>query len=383
MTESIDISVVMPCLNEIKTLPICIKKAMDSFKRLGLSGEVVVADNGSSDGSVELARSLGARVVHETEKGYGSALKKGISEAYGKYIIMGDADDSYDFAEIGPFVEALNGGADFVMGSRMRGRIEKGAMPALHRYLGTPVLTWISNIFFGLRFSDNNCGMRAFTKKAYEKMHLVTSGMEFASEMIIKASKARLKTAEVPINYHKDKRGRKPHLRSFNDGWRHLRFMLLFSPVHLFLLPGTLLFILGCIPLILLSRGALVIGGVTFEYHYMIAGSVLMLIGIQIINLGIGAKIFSQSAHLDEGDKIIEFVSKHFTLEKGILAGLLIFLTGCSIFFYIFAFWLTHSFAFDAYHMIRPAIMALTLTVLGLQFIFNAFFLSLFYIRIK
>jgi glycosyltransferase involved in cell wall biosynthesis len=381
--KAYEISVVMPCLNESRTLGICIKKALDSFKRLGVNGEVIVSDNGSTDNSVELARSLGARVVFETEKGYGSALRKGISEASGEYIIMGDADDSYDFSDLEPFVKALNGGADFVMGSRMKGRIEKGAMPMLHRYLGTPVLTWVSNLFFGLKLSDNNCGMRAFTKKAYEKMHLVTSGMEFASEMIIKAAKARLKTVEVPISYYKDKRGRKPHLRSFSDGWRHLRFMLLFSPIHLFVLPGTVLIALGFIPLILLFRGPLIIGGATFDYHYMIAGSVLVLIGIQIVNLGISARIFSRAAHLEEEDKLIDLFNRHFTLEKGIVAGLAILLLGVLIFVYILMFWVTHSFSFAVGEMTRPAIMALTLTILGFQVIFNAFFLSLFYIKIK
>jgi glycosyltransferase involved in cell wall biosynthesis len=378
-----DVSVVMPCLNESRTLGICIKKALDSFKRLGVNGEVIVSDNGSTDNSAELARSLGARVVFETEKGYGSALRKGISEADGTYIIMGDADDSYDFSDLEPFVKALNGGADFVMGTRMKGRIEKGAMPMLHRYLGTPVLTWVSNLFFGLKLSDNNCGMRAFTKKAYEKMHLVTSGMEFASEMIIKAAKARLKTVEVPISYYKDKRGRKPHLRSFSDGWRHLRFMLLFSPIHLFVLPGTVLIVLGFIPLIMLFRGPLIIGGATFDYHYMIAGSVMVLIGIQIVNLGISARIFSRAAHLEEEDKLIDFFNRHFTLEKGIVTGLAILLSGVLIFLYILMFWATHSFSFAVGEMTRPAIMALTLTILGFQVIFNAFFLSLFYIKIK
>lgn len=326
------VSVVIPCLNEAKTIGICIKKAVGSFKRLGLDGEVVVADNGSTDNSIEVAKSLGARVVYQPKKGYGSALMKGISEATGKFIIMGDADDSYDFSDIEPFIKALKGGADFVMGTRTKGCIEKGAMPFLHRYLGTPILTWISNLFFGLKLSDNNCGMRAFTKDAYERMHLVTSGMEFASEMVIKSAKANLKITEVPIKYCKDKRERRPHLRSFSDGWRHLRFMLLFSPTHLFVLPGVVLLLTGFVPLILLSKGPLVLFGATFNYHYMVVGSALVLIGIQVINLGIGAKIFSRSAHLDESDKVIEFFNRHFTLEKGVILGLVILLFGLLIF---------------------------------------------------
>lgn len=383
MNKEYDLSVVMPCLNESNTLGICVKKAMDSFRHLGLNGEVIIADNGSTDNSVELARSLGARVVFEAEKGYGSALRRGIGEAKGAYIMMGDADDSYDFSNLEPYIKALNGGADFVMGSRIRGRIDNGAMPALHRYLGTPVLTFISNLFFGLRLTDNNCGMRAFTKEAYKKMHLVTSGMEFASEMIIKSAKAGLKTVEVPINYYKDKRGRKPHLRSFSDGWRHLRFMLLFSPTHLFVMPGIALIVSGFLPLLLLFRGPLIIGGAIFDYHYMIAGSVLVLVGIQILNLGISAKVFSSTAHLDEGGRIIEFVNKYFTLERGILGGLCILSLGVLIFAYILTFWAAHAFSFAVGEMTRPAILALTLTILGMQVIFNAFFLSLFYIKTK
>lgn len=226
-----DLTIVMPCLNEEKAVATCIKKAIDSFQRLGLRGEVVLVDNGSTDNSVEIARSSGARVVLEPQRGYGNALRRGISQASGNLIIMGDADDSYDFSDIEPFVIALKEGADFVIGTRLRGRIEKGAMPFLHRYVGTPFLTFISNLLFGLKLSDNNCGMRAFAKDTYERMHLVTSGMEFATEMIIKASQARLAVREVPIKYYKTKRGRRPHLRSFSDGWRHLRFMLLFSPI--------------------------------------------------------------------------------------------------------------------------------------------------------
>lgn len=228
MKNSQELSIVIPCLNEEKTLPIVIKKGLASFKRLGISGEVVVADNGSTDNSVKIAQENGARVVHCPKKGYGNALIGGFSEAHGKYLIMGDADDSYNFAEIDDFVKYLRQGYDIVMGTRLKGQIKKGAMPWLHRYLGTPVLTFILNLLFGTKISDCNCGMRGLTKKAFYKLDLHSSGMEFASEMIVKAGILKLKLKEIPITLYCDKRNRIPHLHPWRDGWRHLKFMLLY-----------------------------------------------------------------------------------------------------------------------------------------------------------
>jgi glycosyltransferase involved in cell wall biosynthesis len=220
-----DVSIIIPCLNEASTLPIVIEKALKSFKRLNLRGEVVVSDNGSTDGSVKVASKFGARVIHCAQKGYGNALRYGFKQAKGKYFIMGDADDSYDFSNIDKFVSELRKGADLVMGTRLKGTIHRGAMPWLHRYLGTPVLTFLINLFFGTRISDCNCGMRGLTKEAFEKLHLKSGGMEFASEMVIKAGIQNLKIMEIPIHFYKDKRGRKPHLKTWSDGWRHLKFI--------------------------------------------------------------------------------------------------------------------------------------------------------------
>ncbi|MCC7197683.1 glycosyltransferase family 2 protein [Candidatus Peregrinibacteria bacterium] len=220
-----EVSIIIPCLNEAATLPIVIEKALRSFKRLHLKGEVVVADNGSTDGSVKVASKFGARVVHCSQKGYGNALRCGFKNAKGKYLIMGDADDSYDFSRIDKFIDELKNGTDLVMGTRLKGTIHKGAMPALHRYLGTPVLTFLINIFFGIKISDCNCGMRGLTRTAFDKLQMVSGGMEFASEMVIKAGIKKLKIKEIPIHFYPDKRGRKPHLKTWSDGWRHLKFI--------------------------------------------------------------------------------------------------------------------------------------------------------------
>jgi glycosyltransferase involved in cell wall biosynthesis len=233
-----EVSVVMPCLNEAETLPICIRKARAALERTGIAGEIVVADNGSTDGSIEIAKSLGARVVHVARRGYGAAYLGGLEEARGRYIVIGDSDDSYDFGDLERFVTPLREGYDAVIGTRLRGTILPGAMPPLHRYLGNPVLTGILNLFFHVGVSDAHCGMRSFTREAFRRLELRTTGMEFASEMIVKMAKARMRIAEVPIVYHPDGRTRSPHLRSFRDGWRHLRFMLLYSPKWLFLIPG-------------------------------------------------------------------------------------------------------------------------------------------------
>lgn len=225
MSSPIEVSIIIPCLNEAATLPIVIDKALKSFQRLHLKGEVVISDNGSTDGSVKIAEKFGARVVHCPQKGYGNALRCGFKNAKGKYLIMGDADDSYDFARIDKFVDELKKGADLVMGTRLRGTIHKGAMPWLHRYLGTPVLTFLINLFFGTKISDCNCGMRGLTKGSFEKLQMVSGGMEFASEMVIKAGLFKLIIKEIPIHFYRDKRGRKPHLKTWSDGWRHLKFI--------------------------------------------------------------------------------------------------------------------------------------------------------------
>jgi len=243
--NKIEVSVVMPCLNEAATVGICIAKAQETMEALGITGEVIIADNGSSDNSVEIAEKTGAKVVHQPVKGYGSAYMAGFAAAQGKYIVMGDSDDSYDWTDLQRFIQPLREGADMVIGNRVGGTIIKGAMPFLHRYFGVPVLTTMLNVLFGGKIGDAHCGMRSFTREAYDKMHLETTGMEFASEMIIKAKQAGLKIAEIPITLHPDGRPGKPHLKSFTDGWRHVRFMLNYHPGFLYFLPGLILLALG------------------------------------------------------------------------------------------------------------------------------------------
>jgi glycosyltransferase involved in cell wall biosynthesis len=373
----IEVSVVIPCLNEEETIGTCVEKAQRVFKEKGIPGEVLVVDNGSTDRSADIVRSLGARVILQKERGYGAAYLKGFEEAAGKYIVMGDADDTYDFLETPKFIDKLKSGFDFVMGSRFKGKILPGAMPWLHRYIGNPVLSFILNKFFGLNISDTHCGMRAFTKDAYKKMLLRTTGMELASEMVINASKAKLKIAEIPIIYHPRKGESK--LRSFYDGWRHLRFMLMYSPTHLFLMPGIFLTLIGLLSLLILLRGPLRLGNITFGIHYMVVASFLAILGIQIIFIGFFAKIYSLTEDFAQEDKVMTFFAKYFNLEKGIILGLLMFLTGFSLFLYIFIKWAMSGFG--ALEEIRTGMLALTLTTIGIQTIFSSFFASMLSIK--
>ena len=372
---SVEISVVMPCLDEEETLGICIDKAQSTLEKLGIDGEVVVADNGSTDNSVKIAESKGARVVHEARKGYGQAYRTGIEAAEGKYIVIADSDDSYDFTEIGKFIEPLRQGADMVMGTRLKGNIKKGAMPWLHRYIGNPVLTGILNLFYRSGISDAHCGMRSFTKDAYYRMNLQTTGMEFASEMVIKATKAKLKIEEIPITLHPDGRSGTPHLRSFRDGWRHLRFMLMHSPTHLFLIPGLFLFGLGAISLLLLVPGPLYLAGRMIDVHIMALGSLLTILGFQILNIGFYAKIYSYTHEFINHSKTLKTLFKYFNLERGLLIGAVIFLVGFLADFYILITWIRSQFG--PLDQVRLVLLASTLMIIGAQTIFSSFFLSM------
>ncbi len=369
-----EVSVVMPCLNEAKTLPVCIRKAHEAMARAGLRGEVVVSDNGSTDGSVEIAKSLGARVVHAETKGYGAAYLRGLEAARGRYIVIGDSDDSYDFSDIERFVAPLRAGYDAVIGSRLRGTILPGAMPPLHRYLGNPVLTGVLNLFFRAGVSDAHCGMRSFTRDAYQRLNLVTTGMEFASEMIVKMAKARMRISEVPIVYHPDGRDRKPHLRSWRDGWRHLRFMLLYSPKWLFLVPGGALAAAGLAMMFALAGGSITVGGIRFDVHTMVLGMICALTGSQVVLTGLFAKVYAHEEKLDV-DPAIDRAVQWMNLERGLVLAGLVFAAGFGINLWVLGQWIRNDFLYlDA---LRPALIGGTLMALGVQGIFAACFFSI------
>jgi glycosyltransferase involved in cell wall biosynthesis len=370
-----ELSVVLPCLNEAETVGACVAKAMETLKRLRILGEVLVVDNGSDDGSAEIARRAGARVIKESHRGYGNALRRGIEEARGRFIIMADADASYDLSNLQPFVERLRGGDDLVMGSRLQGRIEPGAMPWLHR-IGNPVLSGILKLFFRGRVSDPHCGMRGFTKDAFQRMRLTSSGMEFASEMVIKAVLAGMRISDLPITLRPDGRvSHGPHLRSFRDGWRHLRYMLLLSPTYLFVIPGAICMLLGLIPLVFLGHGPAALADLQFDYHYMILGSLLTILGFQAVMTGLFAKAYCHAARLYASDKILETFRRHFSLERGLIIGTALLLAGFVVDARILIGWLRSGMG--ALNAIRPATRASTLMIIGAQINFSSFFMSL------
>jgi glycosyltransferase involved in cell wall biosynthesis len=373
----VDISVVMPCLNEEGSVGICVAKAFEGIRKTGLVGEVVVSDNGSTDRSVAVAEAAGARVVHQPERGYGNAYLKGFAEARGRYIVMGDSDDTYDFRALDDLVEPLTRGYDYVLGSRFGGQIQKGAMTFSHRYIGNPVLTAILNRFFGLKSSDAHSGMRAFTREAYERMALRCEGMEFASEIVIKAGRARLKVAEVPIVYHP--RIGETKLNTFRDGWRHLRFMLLLCPQWLYVVPGVVLFLLGMIGQTVLLEHVSV-GGRNLSVHFSALFALCAILGAQALSFGTFARTYGATLGLEDEGRMQRWVQHEFTLERGLLTGAVFFLFGFVIDAIVLSDWLgNHMGALDA---MRPALYAMTFMVLGVQVVFTSFFLGLFRMRI-
>ncbi|HXT24845.1 MAG TPA: glycosyltransferase family 2 protein [Candidatus Eisenbacteria bacterium] len=375
-TEAVDVSVVIPCLNEANSLGICIEKALKAFQDAGLSGEVLVADNGSTDGSIEIAHKSGARVVPVAQRGYGAALKTGIRAARGAFIVMGDADDSYDFSEVPRFVSEWRSGSEVVMGNRFAGEIKPGAMPWHHKYIGNPGLTALLNVLFRSGIGDSHCGMRGFTRDVFERMDLRSSGMEFASEFVIKAAQIGAKTSEIPITLWKDKRGRPPHLRSFRDGWRHLRFMLLYAPNWLFLLPGALLMALGLALVFWLLPGPRAIGHqVVLDIHTMIFGVIFTLLGAQILAIGAFAKVFSYAERFDRNTVSLKRVLKRVSLEKGLLLGGLLFVAGFAGCAYIVWQWAASGFGPLA--QVRAVLFWSMWLFLGVQIIFSSFFLSM------
>jgi glycosyltransferase involved in cell wall biosynthesis len=371
-----DVSVVIPCLNEANSIGICVGKAMQAFRAAGLRGEVVVADNGSTDGSVEIAEKLGARVVQVAQRGYGSALRAGIAASRGGFIIMGDADDSYDFSEVPRFVEMWRQGYEVVMGNRFRGEIKRGAMPWHHKYIGNPALSTVLNLFFHAGIGDSHCGMRGFTRAVYDRMDLRSTGMEFASEFVIKAAQLRAKVAEIPITLWPDKRGRPPHLRSFRDGWRHLRFMLLYAPNWLFLLPGASLVAAGLFLVFWLLPGPRVVTPrVTLDVHTMIFGVIFTLLGVQILSIGAFAKVFSYAERFDRGNVSLKRLLTHVTLESGLLLGAGLFLTGFAGCAWVVWGWV--SSGFGPLQEVRQVLFWSMWLFIGIQVIFASFFLSM------
>jgi glycosyltransferase involved in cell wall biosynthesis len=370
------VSAVIPCLNEERTLALCIAKAQASFRAMGVVGEVVVADNGSTDRSTEIAATMGARVVHEPRKGYGAALQLGIREARGEIIVMGDADDSYDWSQIEPFVRKVQAGYDLVMGNRFKGGIHPGAMPPLHRYVGNPVLSTVARIAFRVPIGDFHCGMRAFSRDAFKRMQPRTPGMEFATEMIANAAYQGLRICEIPTTLHRDKRDRAPHLRSFRDGWRHLRFILTYAPDYLFLAPGLAMLVAGLALLGLLASGPVDFGGLHMGIHYVALGAMLALIGFNVANLGVMAKAILARRYDGMRSRTVSWLTRGFSLELGLVAGAAMLPAGIGLDAWILAKWWTSGQGpmEDTVHL---AFVATTSAVLGLNLMFNSFLLAL------
>ncbi|MCP4202712.1 MAG: glycosyltransferase family 2 protein [bacterium] len=376
-----ELSVVIPCLNEAETLGICIQKAQRAMSEHRITGEVIVADNGSTDGSREIADELGARVVPVTERGYGSALMGGIDAARGRYVIMGDADDSYDFTEVPRFVDKLREGYDFAQGCRLPGgggRVLPGAMPFLHRFWGNPMLTYLVRRMFQAPIRDVYCGLRGFTKEAYDELGLRCTGMEFAAEMVIKGSLFGKKFAEIPITLHPDGRSAQtPHLRTFRDGWRTLRFFLMYSPRWLFLWPGILLILLGLVGYAVALPGVTVFGAI-LDVHTLLFASLAVLVGYQSVQFAVFAKAFAVSEKLVPGDPKLNWLFRTVTLERGLVLGVLALLVGLSFLGVAVNQWRLTGFGpLDYARSMRWVIPGVTLSALGVQTVLSGFFLSI------
>jgi len=367
----------MPCLNEAETLADCVLQAHEVLLQHNINGEIVIADNGSTDNSQAIAAGLGARVVNVRDRGYGSAIMGGIEAARGKFVVMADADGSYNFNDIPLFLKQLRAGFELVMGNRFRGGIEAGAMPALHRYLGNPMLTGIGNLFFHSPCGDFNCGLRAFSKTAYSRMGLRTTGMEFASEMVVKATLMGLKVAEVPTTLSPDGRNRPPHLRSWRDGWRNLRFMLLYSPRWLFFYPGTLLMLVGLLVGAWLLPGPRRLGSITLDVHSLLFASMSILVGFQAIAFATFTKIFAVTQHLLPEDPRLTRLFSTIKLETGLVTGGLLGLVGIVMSMLAVGTWSTHHFgSLDPIRTLRIVIPAGLCLTLGVEIVLASFFLS-------
>ena len=377
-----ELTILMPCLNEAETLAVCIAKARRYLERSGVRGEVLIADNGSTDGSQAIALAAGARVVPIPEKGYGAALLGGIRAAGGRYVIMGDSDDSYDFGDLDAFVDTLREGHALVMGNRFKGGIKPGAMPPLHRYLGNPVLTAVGRLFFRSPCGDFHCGLRGFDREAILGLDLQAPGMEFASEMVVKATINGLRIAEVPTTLSPDGRSRPPHLRSWRDGWRHLRFLLLFSPRWLFLHPGLGLLALGLAAMAWLLPGPRTVGGVTFDIHTLFYASLAVIVGFHSSLFYVFTKLYGMREGLVPPDPAFQRLTRMFSLEMGLLMGLALLLFGLALAFLAVSAWTRAAFGMlSPEHAMRLVIPSGTCILLAFQTAYGAFFLSVLEIR--
>lgn len=378
----LELTVVMPCLNEAETLATCVDKAQAALRDNGIAGEVVVADNGSTDGSQQIAAEHGARVVPVPVRGYGAALNAGITAARGRYVLMADADDSYEFAHIPRFLAELRKGADLVMGNRFRGGIGPKAMPPLHRYLGNPVLSFLGRVLFHAPIGDFHCGIRAFSKEAYERLDLRTTGMEFASEMVVKASLLGQRIVEVPTTLKKDGRSRPPHLKTWRDGWRHLRFLLMYSPRWLFLIPGLVLMVVGLALMIWLLPAERPLGHVNLGVDTLAYAAAAVLLGFQLVFFAVAAKVFAITEGLLPDDPDFDRWFRYITLETGLIAGVLLVLTGLGIAISSVVGWAHTGYGpLPPVEMMRRTLPAMLCLMLGTEICFASFFLSLLGLR--
>lgn len=375
--ETLDVSVIMPCLNESATIGPCVTEALRTIERLGLRGEVIVGDNGSADGSQEIASALGARVIAVEKHGYGAALQEAIAVARGRFVLMGDSDGSYDFTQLDLFLDKLREGYDLVIGNRFRGEILPGAMPSLHRYAGNPILSGIGRLLFRSPIGDFHCGLRAFRRGSIEQLHLRMLGMEFASEMIVRATLFGLRLTEVPTTLSRDGRNRAPHLRTWRDGWRHLRFLLLYSPRWLFLYPGLLLFVLGTLASIWLLPGPRTVGTITFDVDTLLFSAMAILLGFQSINFAAFTEVFAVTRGLlPQGPYLSKFF-RHVKLETGLLGGMALLLAGAGMWIAGLGYWSSMHFGpLNPARVLRIVIPGIVCLTLGFQVILSSFFLS-------